>query len=248
MKNVKILILEDEKFTRRFLKSFISGNCAVSKVIDTEDGDNALRLVKEYSPHIGIIDIELLGQKINGLTVAKAMKKVKPDMEFIFVTAYSEYALKSFEVHPFDYLVKPISQGRLKSSINELIDKMKGQNHFGTSSKLVFEQPKAILQIPIDKILFIEKTKGEKKVRIYLDDGKVHEVSKSLKEIQRRLDDDFVRSHRSYIINVTKTTKIQNISHRCYEVCFVNSPNKALVSRYNYEKTINSLVRSDPFV
>ncbi|ACB85708.1 LytR/AlgR family response regulator transcription factor [Natranaerobius thermophilus] len=235
---MKLLILEDENFTRKYLKELVQRNKNIDEVYATGDVNEALEIVGSELPQIGLIDIELPEQYINGLEASRTAQQINPEMEFIFVTAYSQYALKSFEVHPYDYFVKPVGEENLLESVNNIVERIKANLSY---KKLILDEPGEVLQIPMHKILFLEKIKEQKKVSIYLEDDEVYQVSKTLNELEEMLDINFVRSHRSYIVNKHKIRKITAISQKFYEAYFENFDKTALVSRYRLDLLKKSL-------
>lgn len=199
-----ILLIEDEKYTRTYLKKIIEDIPLVDKVIEAASGNDAVKLASKYKPDIVITDIELdLPGKLNGIETAKYIRGLYPHTQFIFVTGYSKYAIDSFEVHPYDYILKPIKQEKLVQSINNLAGKIKeqGQNINKQQDKLIVKVKKETLFIPYENILFIEKSTNE--VSIHTDQ-EIYHVSQNLNEILEVLPQEFQFVHRSYIVNIAK--------------------------------------------
>ncbi|ACB85495.1 LytR/AlgR family response regulator transcription factor [Natranaerobius thermophilus] len=241
MGGVVVLILEDEPYTKKYVKNLVSQNKMVKEIYDTESSREAVEMAEKVQPDIALIDIELTDQRMNGLETAQLIKQVNPEIEFIFVTAYSEYALQSFSVHPFDYLVKPIDEDKLLNSIKMLIERLNLNRNGSESNKeanarLIIEEPKKMLFIPLENILFLEKQKNKNQVLIHIQDGKIYETTKRLSDLEEELTDSFVRTHRSYIVNVNKVLKVMEIYDRSYEIEFRESNKKALLSRYKLEE------------
>ena len=108
---VNILLLEDEHFTRRFLKKLVSENNFVNRVIDTPCGKEAINLARKYKPNIALLDIELAPEEeLNGIQVAKTIYDFNPEIYFVFITGYTQYVIESFAVHPYDYILKPVNK------------------------------------------------------------------------------------------------------------------------------------------
>lgn len=232
-----VLILEDEDYTQRFLKFIVSTCDKVAEVFVTSDPNKALENV-EWAD-IVLVDIELTEDVIDGLETAKLIAKAKPEIEFIFITAYSQYSLKAYYVHPYDYLIKPINEARLLESLNKLAERLEKlkipiANETRESNQLIIKEYSDLININPDNIIFIEKIKNEDRVTIYLEDKEYH-VSKKLGELENMLDNRFKRSHRSYIINIEKIEKISRIS-MYYEVSFQGIDKKALISGRKYNK------------
>lgn len=92
---IDVLVLEDEEYTRQFFKKLLFDLPQVSEVFDTSDSRDAIRLAKEHCPDLVLLDIELNGQDMNGLEVAKQIYSFDKDAYLVFVTGYTQYALDS---------------------------------------------------------------------------------------------------------------------------------------------------------
>ena len=249
MTQVSVLILEDEYYTRKYLKTLLLENDLTENVIDTDNSQKAVDLTTEFYFDIVLLDIELKGQKIKGLETARLLKQVYPDIELIFITAHSMYSLDSFSVHPFDYIIKPIDEEKLLASLDLLITKIQkrklpsnnNQNYDpvnrNSRARLILEEPRRKLFIPINDIDFLEKQKNQNKVLIYLQEtNKIYESTEKLHELEAELTDDFMRTHRSYIVNLNKVIVITEIFDRSYEIEFSCGEHKALLSRSKFEE------------
>jgi two-component system LytT family response regulator len=111
---IKVLILEDEDYTREFLKKLILDHLKTCTAFDTAYGTDAIQLTKQHCPDLIFLDIELTGQDLNGLDIAKQIYSFNKEAFLVFLTGYPQYAVSSFAVHPFSYVLKPIN-------INEFI-------------------------------------------------------------------------------------------------------------------------------
>ena len=121
----KILLLEDEDYTRKFLKKLIEQSELVEWVFDAASGREALDLFALHKPDIAIMDIELgADQELNGIEVARQIYSLAPQTYFVFLTGYSRYAIDSFCVHPYDYILKPVKQNRVREVIDILAAKV----------------------------------------------------------------------------------------------------------------------------
>ncbi|MBA1335194.1 MAG: hypothetical protein HPY66_0816 [Firmicutes bacterium] len=156
---VSILILEDEYYTREYLKGLVAKNPLASRVIDVSSGSEAVRTAKEHLPDIALLDIELdTGEGINGIDVAKMIQDINPRMHLAFITGYAKYALDSFRVHPYDYILKPFKTERVMEVISTLAAKvLQDRDTDNATDKITIRTGDEILFLRAEEILFIER-------------------------------------------------------------------------------------------
>lgn len=230
----EVLILEDEEYNLEFLKKIINEVPEVTGVYATSSADEAIALAQNHKPECVLLDIELSPGDSNGLTVAKSIFSHNPDCFIIFITGYAKYALQSFSVHPYDYIVKPINKAKLKALIKELSVKV-NQPKFDTTDIIVIKGKGEVLQINKDEIVFIEKFGNI--AHVYTRD-EILKIHQSLDEIQNELNSDFFRSHKSYLINLRKIRKVTKNRNRTYKVEFYDYDQTAMMSRYRYDEYV----------
>ncbi|TEB05790.1 Transcriptional regulatory protein YpdB [Pelotomaculum schinkii] len=232
---VSILLLEDEHYTRRFLKKLVSENPFVDQVIDTSSSQEAISLARQHKPSIVLLDIELAPEEeLNGIQVAKNIYDFSSETYFVFITGYAQYAIESFAVHPYDYILKPVKKDRVNEVISSLADKVKRKQDAGSSpEKMMFKAGNEIFMIAPGEILFIEK---RDKVSLIHTGGNVYRVQQTLGELEEKLGDNFSRVHRSFIVNLNKVSRIEEVSNRSYEIGFAGYGKTALMSRYKFKE------------
>jgi two-component system LytT family response regulator len=113
MKNMRCLIADDEKEAREGLFLMLKNYPEVDVVSICPDGLDAIRMIRELKPDVAFLDIQM--PKVNGFEVVNSLHGQKP--LFVFVSAYDQYAIKAFEVHALDYLLKPFRKERLDETI-----------------------------------------------------------------------------------------------------------------------------------
>lgn len=234
---MNIILLEDEEYTRRFIKKLVLEHPLVENVLDTPSGKEAVRLAQEAKPDIALLDIELSPEeKLNGIDVARLISTISPETHFVFITGYSKYAIDSFTVHPYDYILKPIKQEKVMEIIGNLAAKLTNKpadTYKKVPAKLAVKINNEILLINLSDILFIEKLEGRTHIHTNLN---VYKVPQNLNELEIKLEPNFIRVHKSFIVNVDKISKIKEISSRSYEIVFEECPKVALMSRYKFEE------------
>ncbi|MDD2586782.1 MAG: LytTR family DNA-binding domain-containing protein [Syntrophomonadaceae bacterium] len=227
---LKILILEDEKYTREFLHAVLEEIPDIN-IYSTGSSIEAVKYAKDYGPDLILLDIELDQDDYNGIEVAQKIYDFNQEVFFVFVTAYTKYAIDSFVVHPYSYIVKPVDVGELSNLVLEIADKVKlryAQKHQMLSVKSNNE----IILISKQDIYFIEILNKT----LFIHAQNVYKAKISLREVQAKLGKDFIRVHRSYVVNINKIKNISEIGDRTYQIEFCDYPHKAQMSRYHYNK------------
>lgn len=229
---MKVLILEDEPYTLEFFQKLVAGHPLVTQVVAVSKGTEAISRVAEFLPDVALLDIELADDdELNGIKVAQSLEKFCHNIQFIFLTGYAKYALDSFLVHPYDYIVKPVVKEKLLDSLTGIFKRTKD-----TSIKkepLILKVGDRITLINPDDVYFVEK-KGFKSYFHCLNE--VHEVNNSLNKIIEFLPSNFIRVHQAFIVNINKIFQIENLGNRSYAIHFREIDKIAFMSRYKYEE------------
>lgn len=208
---LKAVIIDDEAKARRILESFITEYCPGVTVSGmAPDVVQGVKLIQKEKPDIVFLDIEMPGY--NGFQLLEFFDEI--NFEVVFVTAYSEFALKAFQVSAVDYLLKPLQIDQLINAV-EKAEKLRG----GSLIKERLETLKANLEekkikkivVPVSEgSLFIDvkdithlKAEGSY-VNIFLKDGNKILVSKNIKDYETQLttEEGFFRTHRSFLVNI----------------------------------------------
>lgn len=216
MKTIKAIIVDDEENARLILNNFIREFCpSVAIIAQAEDVKSAVKLINKNEVDLVFLDIEMPNE--NGFALFDYFNK--PTFETIFCTAYSEYALKAFEVSATDYLLKPIGVTKLKEAIEKVENKLLHKNNTTENITVLKENliQKEIKKIGIligDGIVFMDlndilyfEADGSY-TTIYHKNGSDLTVKK-IKHFEDLLSSDkrFFRIHRSYLINVSLIKK-----------------------------------------
>ncbi|KUG03116.1 two-component response regulator [hydrocarbon metagenome] len=228
----EVLILEDEEYNREFLKKIIGEVPEVTAVYVTSSGEEAVTLAQKHKPNLVLLDIELSPGDLNGLTVAKSIFSNDQDCFIVFITGYTKYALQSFAVHPYDFIVKPINKAKLKTLVMEIAEKSNKQKN-NSSDIITLKGKGEVFHINQEDIIFIEKY--GKEAQIHTGD-EMFTTYQTLDEIENSLSSSFFRSHKSYLINVDKVQKVGKNSNRSYQVRFHDYDKTAMMSRDKYKQ------------
>lgn len=227
-----VLILEDEDYTLRYLERIITEHPMVHNVIGTRFGREAVKIAKDLRLDAAFLDIELDPEDtFNGLEVASYIAELSPRTKLVFLTGHAKYALDSFAVHPYDYVLKPVGRDRLFESLTNLAKEKRPIRNNGHKRLITKSKDGLLFFIPAE-IYFFEKQ--GKKVFIHTKSG-IYEASYSLTELERMLPSEFLRTHKAFIVNTTKIKLMKDMGNRSWEIIFHGYDYSALMSRYKYE-------------
>ncbi|MBX9971007.1 MULTISPECIES: LytR/AlgR family response regulator transcription factor [Priestia] len=204
------LIIEDNLRIQEELENSVEklGVDVVGKVSCEED---AKAVITENNPDVIFCDINL--PDFNGFSFAEQLKLIYPSIEVVFITGYTEFAHKAFEIQAIDYLTKPFSYERLKECVKRLhshFNKEKNQKSMQLDL-LPIKSNKGINFLETNNIIYIS-SEGKFSTIISIDSGKYKEIktSETLKSIEERLDPNrFARTHKSFIVNLSQVNRIE---------------------------------------
>ena len=227
---MKVLLLEDEDFTREFFVKILQEIPEVKEIIATSSGAEIISLAYKEEPDLILLDIELGSQGIDGLQVAKTLFENNRDTIIVFITGYAKYALESFSVHPYDYILKPVNKNRIIRLIKEIALKTK----VPTFKPLKISFDKKIYLLNPNEIIFIEK---ENNISYVHTSAEIYKTYQTLQELEDLLEGSiFFRAHKSYLINYEYIDKIKANPNRTYQVKFKEYNKLALMSRQGYKE------------
>lgn len=213
--NWKTLIIEDEQLARQRLKRLLKNYSEIEIIGEAENGQLGLQLIETSQPDLIFLDIEM--PILNGFEMLAKLQHHFPKV--VFTTAYDQYAIKAFEEGSIDYLLKPIELERLDKTIaklkqtnlakpaialEDLLLKIKGKANLKT---LTVKLGDRILLVKLEDIVHAQAE--EKYVFLHTTDGKKHLTDYTLSNLEDKLPEDFLRIHRSDMINTNHITEIR---------------------------------------
>lgn len=242
----KIIIIDDEPLARSIVKTYLHDYPDLEIVSECGDGFEGVKMITQHQPDLIFLDIQM--PKINGFEMLELIQE-KPDV--IFTTAFDEYALKAFETNALDYLLKPFSKERFAGAIDKWRKTEKKPEKIDTINETANKQPDErfrivvkdgteIRIIPTAEIHYLEAY--DDYVKIFMKNG-YHLKKKTMNYFEQVLDPkQFIRIHRSYIININELTKIESFEKNSY-VAILRSEKRVPISRTSYSelKTILGL-------
>lgn len=243
MDPVRIIIVDDETPAREIIKHYIAEAEGVEIVAECSDGFSALKQISALKPDLVFLDIQM--PRLTGIELVEVMTE-KP--EIIFTTAYDQYAIRAFELNAVDYIMKPFQKRRFLEAVKKALDKIhSGKGNQEPASHLLAKRPEpeapisrfvvrkgnAINLIPVDQVKYIEAQ--DDYVMIYHTEGKAMK-QETMKYCEDNLPQkEFVRIHRSYIVNVSQIKKIEPYGKDTH-LAILNSGDKIPVSRSGYQQ------------
>lgn len=178
----------------------INNNLSGQVVYSTTNADKLLNYVQDHPFDVVILDIDLK-TNISGIDIANIIRKQNKKAYIIFMTAHLEYLMVAYKYKTFDFLAKPVTIERLEETIYRLFDDV------STDSNSFLKINKKIGYINTNEIFFIQKN-GKK--AIFKTTHNDFELNSSFSDILTHLPNNFVRCHKSYIVNLNKISYIQS--------------------------------------
>lgn len=242
---LKVLIVEDDANMRLILNRALIGIQGVQIVGEAESGAEAVRLAYELEPNVIIMDVELPGK--DGIEASKEILDIIPDVFLIYATGHPNYMPEAFEVYAVDYLLKPYKIERLFQTITKIQELMELRQKSTLKSEKEIPGPVGIQHkvavkiehnlslIDTTKIIYIDREK--RKTVIHIDDGKTIMTNESLETLAKRIGTgNFMRTHRSYLVNLDKVVEIQPWSRNDYLLIFGGLKEVAYITDERYKK------------
>jgi two-component system LytT family response regulator len=225
----KSIIIDDERLARKELSSMLKDFRQIEVVGEAEDVPSAIKLINSSNPDVLFLDIQMPGK--SGFDL---LNKLKVDAHIIFVTAFDEYAIRAFEVNALDYLLKPITQERLKKAIKRIGETESSKdiilNTLKYDDRLLIAIDSHLQFLKINSIITINSAGDYSE--IYYANDKKGLTNKSMKEWEQRLPENyFCRIHRSTIINMEFVERLEEWFNYSYRVFLKGVSEPYLISR-----------------
>ena len=210
---MKVIIIDDEPLARSIVKEYLQKHPQLDLMQECGDGFEGLKAIQQHQPDLIFLDIQM--PKINGFEM---LELVEQPPAVIFTTAFDEYAIKAFESHAVDYLLKPFDQLRFDKAIAKWAEQKSTSTEKATqdllesasqspsqSQRIVVKNGSKIKIIPVHDVQYLEA--ADDYVKIHTPEGYFLK-NKTMNHFEQSLDgQQFVRSHRSYIVNVQHITR-----------------------------------------
>jgi two-component system, LytTR family, response regulator len=238
---IKVVIIDDEPLARGLVREYLASYPEVEICTECGDGFEGLKAITQHKPFLIFLDIQM--PKVNGFEM---LELVENPPAIIFTTAFDEYAMKAFEFHALDYLLKPFSKERFDKAMKKWIDLHKqGRTQLLSPAlhetikqpeertRIVVREGSNIRIVPVGDIHYMEAY--DDYVKIFT--GKEMLLKKkTMSFYEKTLDESqFVRVHRSFMIQLSQLTKIEPMEKDNY-VAVLKSGEKIPLSKSGYSK------------
>jgi two-component system LytT family response regulator len=240
MNKIRTLIIDDESLARDLLRHYLSKDERIELVGECSNGFEGVLAIQELNPDLVFLDIQM--PKITGFEMLELI--TNPPV-IIFSTAYDQFAIRAFEANAIDYLLKPYPFERVVAALNKAVEKLKSKTispeigqliethdeESGPLNRVVVKSGRKIQVIPVESIYYIESQ--DDFVMIYCGDGHFMK-QKTMKFFEQHLDNkQFVRIHRSYLLNLLQISEIQQYEKESW-VVLTKQGAKLKVSKAGY--------------
>jgi two-component system LytT family response regulator len=239
---IKTVIIDDEPLARSIVKEYLQDDTDIKIMQECGDGFDGLKAIMQHKPDIIFLDIQM--PKITGFEM---LELIDFPVSVIFTTAFDEYAIKAFEAHAIDYLLKPFSKERFNKALKKWKEQHANAEPKQNTTALIEnthkqpeEQNRVVVKngnnikiIPVNDIHYIEAY--DDYVKIFTKDG-YSLKKKTMNYFEQSLNaDQFVRVHRSYIVQVQQITKIEALEKDSH-IALLKTGVKVPLSKTGYTK------------
>ncbi len=211
---MKAILIDDEPLARTIVKEYLLSYPEIEVVQECNDGFEGIKAIQQYQPDLVFLDIQM--PKINGFEM---LELIDQPPAIIFTTAFEEYAMKAFESQAIDYLLKPFSRDRFDKALQKWLQQNKQEKYDetqklintpglipGQQTRVVVKDNGRIKIIPTSQIRYLEA--ADDYVKIHTAEG-IFLKNKTMGYFEETLaTQNFIRIHRSYIINIQLITRI----------------------------------------
>jgi len=219
--DVRVVVADDEPLVRRGLSAFIAAAAGLSLVGEARNGPEAVDVIREQRPDLVFLDVQM--PELDGFGVLDALEG-EPLPAVVFVTAYDEYAIRAFDVHAVDYLLKPFDEerfrvalGRVRSRLGErrggylderleaVLAELRAREQY--AERLLVKGDGRVSVVQVDEVDWIEA--ADNYARVHTARGR-YLVREPIKSLERKLNPRrFARVHRSAIVNLARVRELQ---------------------------------------
>ncbi len=244
MSAFRVLLVDDEPLARERLRTFLSKAPGIEIIGECADGQDAVIRILQDSPDIVFLDVQMPG--LSGFDVLKKLNGKRPEA-VVFTTAFDQYAVKAFDVHAVDYVLKPFNQERLFTALDRATTRIKSGKPDDLHLKLAAmledlragaSQPERLPIKSGGKVTFISLKdidwigSADNYVELYVG-AKTHLIRETMNSMAQRLPvDTFLRISRTSIVNLSRVKELQPLFHGEYSVLLTTGAKVTLTRSY----------------
>jgi two-component system LytT family response regulator len=245
---LRVVVVDDEPLARGIVREYLEGAADVEIIAECANGFEAVKAVSELRPDLVLLDVQM--PKLDGFEV---LELIGNDVAVVFVTAYDQYALKAFEVHAIDYLLKPFVRERLLQALDRARVMLKGGVKMPVQALVSEARPPAtyaaripirdgakVHVLPVEKIDYVQ---AQDDYVCFRCEGKEYLKEQPLAQVEATLDPvRFVRIHRSFVLNIDRLARVE-LDERENRVATLTDGRRLPVSRAGYARLTAALAR-----
>jgi two-component system LytT family response regulator len=248
MKKIRAVIVDDEELARQVLREYLGKHPEIELLAECANGFEAVKTVAEQKPNLVFLDIQM--PKLDGFEVLELIGR---DATVVFVTAHDNYAIRAFEVHAVDYLLKPVAEQRFDAALSRAKERLSGElsgksqpTQVAPSDLAATARPPAhyldripvrdgtrVFIIPVAQLDFAEAQDDYVALSC---EGKKHLKQQTIASLEAALDPSrFLRVHRSFIVNLERVARVEPYSKDSHVAVLANGM-QIPVSRAGYAR------------
>ena len=244
-KKIRVAIVDDEELARQVLREFLAPHAEIEVIAECANGFEAVKAVAEQKPDLVFLDIQM--PKLDGFEVLELIGR---DTAVVFVTAHDDYAIRAFEVHAVDYLLKPVAATRFEAALQRARERLSAGRPHGAeispSELAASARPHAqyldripvrdgarVSIVPVAKLDYVE---AQDDYVALASEGKKHLKQQTIASLEAALDPArFLRIHRSYIVNLERVARVEPYAKDSH-VAVLSNGTQLPVSRAGYAR------------
>jgi two-component system LytT family response regulator len=242
---VRTLIVDDEVLARERLHQLLASEPEIELLGECADGNSAVAAIEKQSPDLIFLDVQM--PELDGFGVLQAIE-IEPPPVIVFVTAHDKFALRAFEVHAVDYLLKPFDRERFKKALDRALDRIRHRETSATTQqaqaavltelkppskpleRLAVKTGGRVIFVKVSDVDYIEAAHNYVELHV---EKQSHLLRETLNAIEARLPaEKFVRISRSVIVNIERVKELQPLFYGEYAVTLHNGVRLTLSRRY----------------
>jgi two-component system LytT family response regulator len=239
---IKVILIDDEPLARSIIAEYLQTYPEVTIMQECGDGYEGIKAITQHQPDLIFLDVQM--PKINGFEMIELLDKTP---SVIFTTAFDDYAVKAFEAHAVDYLLKPFSKERFDKAMKKWMDHYQRSGEQKTVqsfietvaqppdqyNRVVVKTGTKIRIIPMNEIHYLEA--DDDYVKIHTEEGS-YLKKKTMNYFEEVLDkNQFIRVHRSYILQIREVQKIEPYEKESH-IAILKSGARVPISKTGYPK------------
>ena len=235
---IKVILIDDDPGMRVLLRRIVEKHSDFTVVGESDNLADAVSLFHKTQPEVVFLDIEI--HQASGIDCARIIADLNPKTKIIFATAHDQYMPEAFEVYAFDYLIKPFQVERVNQTLQRISSNgisqelPAGVRKEKSSKRLLIKGKESASFVETSDIILIQREEGN---TVIYTASERYVTAAALGELEAKLDPElFLRSHKSYIINVSRIKRIEPYGRWTYVVLFRELQQDALITAEKYEE------------